>query len=104
MRSDTGWSVVLRPIFWFSSDARSRRRDLKTLASLEERSLATRSDLASINERATAGATHLADHRRTFEQAHQAVQDSQAELQKLIEQVGAISGSQQVKPKAVAAP
>ena len=104
MRTDSGWSIVLRPIFWFSSGERSRRRDLKTLASLEERSLATRTDLASINDRATAGATHLADHRRTFEQAHQAVQDSQAELQKLIEQVGAISGSQQLKSKAASAP
>ncbi len=104
MRFRSGWSLAVRPILWFSSGERSRRRDLKTLASLQERSLATRSDLASIDERAAAGVTRLADHRRTFEQAHQAVQDSHAELQKLIDQVGAISGSQQLKSKAVSAP
>ncbi len=100
MRTDKSWSAVLRPILWFSSGERLRRRDLKTLATLETRGNAARSDMATIDARAAAGASQLADQRRTFDQAQQAVQDSQAELQQLIAQVTAIGAGPKAEVKA----
>ncbi len=89
-------AAVGRSIFWFSAHERSRRRDLKTLAALQSRSLSTRSEIALMDARAAHGVSQLVEQRTTLDRAQQAVHDSERELQTLVAQISAIGGPRSV--------
>ena len=98
MKATSLWSAFRHPVLWFSRQERLRRRGLKTLAVLHLRGIATRSDIAAIGEHTTVATQRLVDHRRTFDRAQEAVQESQVDLQTLIDRMRALGVTRSVKP------
>jgi hypothetical protein len=84
------WSPLVKSVLWLSKSERQRRRELKTLAFMQWRAEAVGSAYADLDERTGATTLRLADERRNFSEAHAFLQATEADLQNMLDQMGAV--------------
>jgi hypothetical protein len=94
MPASTFWSPLVNSVLWLSKSERDRRRELKTLAFMQWRAEAVDSAYADLDERTGVTTLRLADERRNFAEAHEFLQATEADLQNMLDQMGAVG----VKP------
>jgi hypothetical protein len=95
MPASNFWSPLVDSVLWLSKSERDRRRELKTLAFMQWRAEAVETAYADLGERTDVTTLRLADERRNFTAAHDFLQSTEADLQKMLDQMGAVG----VKPR-----
>ncbi len=83
------WSPLVNSVLWLSKSERDRRRELKTLAFMQWRAEAVETAYADLGERTDVVTLRLADERRNFTEAHDVLQSTEADLRKMLDQMGA---------------
>jgi hypothetical protein len=94
MSASNFWSPLVNSVLWLSKTERDRRRELKALAFMQWRAEAVETAYADLGERTDVTTLRLADERRNFTAAHDFLQSTEADLQQMLDQMGAVG----VKP------
>jgi chromosome segregation ATPase len=102
--SATGfWTPLKQSVLWLSKSERERRRGLKTLAFMQWRAEAINGAISELDEHTGATTQRLADERRNFQEAHEALQATEADLQAMLERMGAVSAKPETTLKLASA-
>jgi hypothetical protein len=97
------WSPLKQSVLWLSKEERERRRGLKTLAFMQWRAEAINGAIADLDERTGAATQRLADERRSFQEARAHLQATEADLQAMLDRMGAVGVKSQITLKLASA-